>query len=657
MISGHRVGCLLAWVAALVGGAGCKTEAPPEVVQPLPEVTVQYTEDRVACADRNPLRNVYWGDLHVHTRLSFDAYVYEIRSWPSDAYRFAKGEELLLPPLDENGKGTRPFKLQRPLDFAAVTDHAEYLAEVEACTTESSPGYNAKICQVYRDGGSTSYVNFGLGLADPEPYRWDELCGEGLVDCRARAESIWRDVIVKAAEDHDDKTDACAFTAFPAYEYSGSPKTSNYHRNVIFRNGTVPDFPTTYIEEPTAQGLWKRLRADCLDAGTGCDVLAIPHNTNWSNGTQMIVEYPGAANKAEEAAQAAERREMEPLVEIFQHKGDSECLNGFKAVLGAPDELCDFEKLRPPEDLQDCGEEVGAGAMIGVGCTHRLDFVRNVVIEGLVEQNRIGENPYRLGFIGSTDTHAAMAGATEENDWPGHLGTNDDDPEEALGNGGITPGGFIESPGGLAAVWAVENSRDALFDAMRRREVYATSGTRIALRLFGGWDYPEGICDDPNLTAIGYERGVPMGGELGVRGEAKAPVFVVQALRDPAQHTAGLQRLQIIKGWVSANGKRHSKVYDVAGNKNNGAGVNTDTCALTGKGEAILCARWSDPEFDSALHATYYARAVENPSCRWSTWWCNELADDEKPENCIDSDRAKTIQERAWSSPIWYTAP
>jgi hypothetical protein len=315
-----------------------------------------------------------------------------------------------------------------------------------------------------------------------------------------------------------------------------------------------------------------QLRASCQEAAGGCDVLSIPHNANWSNGNLFWVEYPDAQSLDDERALASLRAELEPLVEIYQHKGDSECMNGLSGILGLPDELCDFEKLVRDEG-GDCGDTPGRGAMAGLGCTSRLDFVRNVLVEGLVEDLRLGVNP-ALGIIASTDTHNGIAGAVDENTYAGHWGNNEDSAEARLSLGDLVPGGVLFGPGGLAAVWAVENSRDALFDAMRRRETYGTSGPRMAVRFFGGWSFSDTLCDDPGLLEVGYAQGVPMGGVLPEQpGGESAPVFVVSALRDPgtdARPGSLLQRIQIIKGWVDAEGNRHQAVYEVAGEPTTG---------------------------------------------------------------------------------------
>ncbi len=608
---------------------------------------VRYTQPREPCADRNPLRNLYWGDLHVHTALSFDAWVFDIRTTPEEAYAFAKGAPLRVPPLDPEGRGTQEVRLARPLDFAAVTDHSEYLAEIAACTDPASPAYGRETCISYRDGDQVSIFAFGSRLTNELPQRFEELCGDA-IECPGAVRDVWSRV-QDAANTADDPSAACRFTAFVAYEYSAATRISNLHRNVVFRNGTVPDLPVSYFDERTPEGLWARLDEDCVDAETGCEVLAIPHNSNWSNGNLFALPE----GSAEERRAWAERRaRLEPLVEVVQHKGDSECANGFAAAIGGADELCDFEKLRGL-DRGDCGEGTGGGAMAGLGCLSAYDFVRNALKRGLRIWDELGVDPFHLGLMASTDTHSATPGAVAERGWKGHWGNNEDTPERRLARGTVTPGGVLNNPGGLIAVWSVENSRDALFEAMKRREVYGTSGPRMAVRLFAGRGLASDLCDAPDLLERGYAEGVPMGSDLPPGGSA--PTLVVHALQDP--DGAPLQRIQVVKGWIDADGGLAERVVDIAGGPND-AGVDPATCALTGEGHAELCAAWTDPDFDPARPAFYYARVVENPTCRWSTWECVDAPAGERPTACetigTPDGPPRTIQERAWTSPVWH---
>jgi len=600
------------------------------------------------------LRNAYFGDLHIHTALSFDAWIWDERRTPGDAYRFARGEPVPLSPLRDQKPGTTQIKLERPLDFAAVTDHAEFLAEVEACVRPGSKAYDTLSCVLYREGTFLSTVVIANQLYLNDPKRSADICGPDRVDCPALAKSVWKGVR-DAAEDAYDRTSNCSFTSFVAYEYTGVPKIANMHRNVIFRNDVVPELPVSYFEQPTKQGLWAELKRNCIDGMPGCDVLAIPHNSNESNGNAFFPEYPGAETLQGERDQASLRVQVEPLVEIFQHKGDSECMNGLYGVFGQPDELCNFEKLRPSH-FPDCMDGTGSLAEVGLGCISRLDFVRFVLLEGLKEEARIGVNPYRLGIIASTDTHNATGGAVREDRFPGHHGNKDDSPAKRL-----DPEFVIHNPGGLAAVWAEENSRNAIFDALKRRETFGTSGPRMIVRLFGGWDFPDALCKEPDFVEQGYRKGVPMGGNLppGPNGTAR-PRFAVSAMREPdfgSTEGVDLQRIQIIKGWLDADQGAAYEVFEVAGDPENGATVDLDTCVPLGEGFDTLCAVWTDTSFDPSRPAFYYARVVENPTCRWSTYDCINLPPEERPEACSDPNLDKMVQERAWTSPIWYQPP
>lgn len=621
-----------------------------------PVDTTPWVEDREACADRDPLKKVFFGDMHIHTSLSFDAYIFDVRVTPEEAHAFAKGEPVQLPPLDENGVGTTTLQLDRPLDFVALTDHSEYLAEVQGCSTPDSPVYDTGVCADYRAGSDVAVFAFGFPLTAVRPRRLG-IC-TGAFDCKELARAPWLR-IQEAAEAAYDRSSACSFTSFVAYEWSGAPNVSNQHRNILFRSEVVPELPTTFFEYRKPLDLWNNLQTECLDGLNGCDFISIPHNSNWSNGNMFVVEYPGAETEEEEREAARFRARMEPIIEIYQHKGDSECINGLPSVLANTDEFCDFEKLPKNVDFEDCGDGVGQGAMAGAGCTSKRDFIRGILKTGLQEQERIGVNPYKLGITASTDTHNGTPGATEEDNFAGHWGNNEDIPARRLERGSLTPGGVYNSAGGLTAVWAEENSRGALFDGMRQRETYGTSGTRIIARFFGGWDYPQDLCDSASLVQTGYDQGVPMGGDLPEPPNAStAPVFAVNALMDAGSANkpgTPLQRIQIIKGWLEADGTLREQVYDVAGDPNNGASVDTATCETSGTGFESLCTVWTDPDFDPAQHAFYYARVLENPTCRWSTYDCNTFPVDQRPETCSDPSIPKTVQERAWTSPIWYT--
>jgi hypothetical protein len=439
------------------------------------------------------------------------------------------------------------------------------------------------------------------------------LCGDDLGgDCIEAGMDVWVQV-QEAAEAAYDRTDSCEFTSFVGYEWSAGPGTRNLHRNVMFRNDIVPDLPISYFDEPYVEDLWAGLRDGCIDADTGCDVLAIPHNSNLSQGTFFENATKNGSPFNTDYAQL--RNEFEPIIEIFQHKGASECLPG-QAI---SDELCGFEVL-PFANLATTNLQI-------VGDPDPRDFVRGALGEGMKLEIELGVNPFQHGFISSTDTHIAAPGYDNEKTFLGHGGAGQS-------NRDILPEGFPDipqlNPGGPAGVWAEENSRNAIFDAMRRRETFGTSGPRIVPRVFGGWDLPSDLCDSPDLARIGYEQGVPMGGELSDAPAGATPKFVVSAKQDAM--SVPLQRIQIVKGWLEG-GEFKVEVSDVAGDADNGASVDLATCAPQGTGFSDLCAVWEDKTFDPAQRAYYYVRVIENPTCRWSTYQCADASYD-----CADWD-------------------
>ena len=681
---GARALAVLAGSFAL-GCPQASTDEAASVAPPVPPVprdaeappafTVQgqpYSEAREACRERDPWRKVHWGELHVHSALSMDAYLWDVRGSADDVYRFAKGEEVGLAPYDADGKALRTTQLERPLDFAALTDHASYQGEVALCTRPGSPKYESEGCKIYRGeaagrpgrlgkfAAKMSELSSSLDPGQEIPARKRALCGPNSKTCTDAMAEVWREQQA-AADRHYDRSADCSFTTFNAYEYTATPGLSKVHHNVIFRNDQVPPAPVAWVDVPDVYDLWAQLKAQCLDTESGCDVLTLPHNSNLSNGRMFM---PTATDRPieEQRARAQLRSDLEPLVEISQIKGDSECRNGMHGVVGAPDEFCNYEEWRP-QGLQDCKEGTGAGALAGFGCVSRRDYVRNVLVEGLRERDRLGVNPYKLGILAATDAHNANPGDVEEYSYDGWRGVEDDSPEKRLSaDSGFVGAVFnvISSPGGLAGVWAEENSRDSLFDAMERREVFGTSGPRMTARFFGGWGYDAQACAAEDWVREAYAGGVAMGSDLPAAPKgAQAPRFIVQATRDAGipEHPGGLlQRAQVIKGWVGEDGLLHEKVYDVAGGANESR-VDLDTCEVSGPGADRLCSVWTDPDFDASRDAVYYVRVLENPSCRWNQRQCIALPADARPNTCQKSPVPRTIQERLWTSPIWYEAP
>lgn len=602
-----------------------------------------YSEPRVPCRDYNPQNNLYWGDLHVHTRYSLDAATQTTRTTPAQAYDFARGAKLGIQPW-RHGLPLRTLQLERPLDFAAVTDHAELLGEVVICADETLEGYDSLYCRAWRWSPRAAFFLFNMAAASG---KHPGFCGENGERCRAAAAGPWQEMQT-AAEAAYDRSPECSFTSFVAYEWTGASgglqNVANIHRNVIFRNAEVPALPTSFIDSRRQVSLlYRQLDEACLDAEGACDVLVIPHNSNLSSGYMFLNRHEDGEPLT--AADADTRRRLETLVELLQHKGSSECF--FEAGM-SKDELCAFEQL--PYDkfsgkfISWLAEEPEAGD----------GFVREVLRDGLAHRAELGSNPFQFGFIGSTDTHLGAAGAVSERGYPGHGGAG----EPA---GGDIPSGLVDdleyNPGGLAAVWAPENSRDALFEAMRRRETYASSGPRMTLRVFAGDNLPDTMCDTPDFIAQGYLGGVPMGAEIHGAGRAQ---LAVAATRDPTSQP--LQRVQIVKGWIDDAGLGRETVVDIAGDARNGASVDLATCLPRGEGFNTLCAVWEDPAFSPTQHAYYYARVLENPSCRWSQYICAANGVDcGQPssitaglEQCCTDEHRPLIQERAVSSPVWF---
>lgn len=650
------------------------------------------------CDDFTADKRPYFGELHLHTSNSFDSFLIGNDCYgPSEALDFAKnGSSLELAPLDANCQTMRDElpgtqQLRRTLDFAAVTDHAEFFGELTVCTDPQysmplAQGYNQAICQSTRlaadnedpssmDAAIIAFGPFFNELDSTTPQHFD-LCDDA--DCAGAAADTWQ-ASVAATEAANEQ---CEFTALIGYEYSPYPNSSMLHRNVIFRGSEVPSLPVSYMDADTAEQLHDQLRSQCINNDAiDCDVIAIPHNSNASAGG-MFADTSLVAGAA--AAQA--RADMEPLVEISQAKGTSECLSDFTGT----DEFCSFESYyeQPvctgqPSDPAEC-IPLCISPGNPVACASPYNYVRDVLKLGLsVAAENGGTNPYRLGVVGGTDNHNATS-IVEEDQYYGHTGVVESQWEQMLGNDEtINDGDPMKfGPGALTVAWAGENTREAIFDALRNRETYATSGTRPTVRFFGAPQLDAGMCDSATFAADGYAAGVPMGGEL--VGLAGAPSFGVFAAADPdicapgmpcpEKLTTGayLERIQIIKGWVDDSGEMLEEVYDVAcafGDPVNGQCpspppnlLNDNTCTpdLT-QGAPELCTVWTDPDFDPDQQAFYYARVLENPTCRWSTYHCNDnnidvdsvcpLPDDDPFAGCCQLERS--IQERAWSSPIW----
>ena len=588
-------------------------------------------------------RSAWFGELHVHTANSIDAYgMGGVRATPDDAYRYGKGAAIAHPL-------GYPIRLTSgPLDFVAVTDHAEYFGVLPALADPEHP--------LAKDSSMDDPIAAMVAMFT------DALTG-GRPGAELDPEAVVRDAwhgTVEAAERHNEPG---RFTTFVAYEYTSMPSFANLHRNVIFAGTEVPAVPFGAYHSPNPEDLWTWLDAQ---RARGMDALAIPHNSNWSRGLMFArTKYEGGPL---DAAYAEQRMRNEPLMEITQVKGTSET----HPLLSPNDEWAGFEIWEKSTTQLDAegGMQLAEGATTGA-------YARDALRAGLEMEAEQGINPYAFGFIGASDGHNA-AGSFEEDNYFGKLG--DGSPQLRGSVPGQSGDGLAALPtamalewgaSGLAGVWAEENSRESIFAALRRKETFATSGPRIRLRFFAGYGLPPDLADRGDAPALADADGVPMGSDLrradgepsagereGLAPRMKEPSFFLWALRDP--NSAWLQRGQVVKLWLE-EGESRERVFDVVCSDglspdpethrcpDNGAGVNLADCSYSqDKGAVELATVWRDPGFDPAQRATYYARVLENPTCRWSTW------DAIRAGVAPTTAEAPTIQERAWSSPIAY---
>ena len=631
--------------------------------QPLFPTEYTVVDRRLTASQRaNPDRNAYFGDLHVHTTYSFDAYAFGTLATPGDAYRFAKGEAIKHP-------SGYDLQLREPLDFYGVTDHAMFMGVAAVAADTSSELSKYPFSEVVHDINAPD--NMGR-LSLPRRLRSFRgvLAGliPGIIDGEIDPEeslsitrSAWADTVA-AADQHNDPG---RFTTFVAYEYTtSSSDQGNLHRNVVFEGSDlVPEIPFSRMHSDNPEDLWRwmdRLRE------SGVEALAIPHNSNGSNGQMFkLVDFAGDPIDDEYAVR---RIRNEPLVEITQIKGTSET----HPMLSSTDEWADFELMEYRVATTLPSEPKGS-------------YVRDAWRRGLALEAQGITNPYSFGVIGSSDTHTG-ASENDESQFNSKLGVLSADgqlrgavpfgPIEGFVFNTVAPQAMTEVDGktfvggaqptfgasGLAAVWAEENTRESIYAALRRKETFATSGPRMRLRFFAGYNLPEDLFDSQDGVAQAYAMGVSMGSDLTKAldvDERVAPQFAMWAQADA--NSAPLQRLQIIKGWIDAQGETHEDVYDVAcaggvavdpaTNRcpDNGATVNLSDCSYTADtGAGQLQVIWRDPDFEPDQRAFYYTRVLENPTCRWSTW--DAIRAGTEPR----SDLVATLQERAWSSPIQY---
>jgi len=595
-------------------------------------------------AGRNFPTQVFWGDTHLHTGLSMDAGAFGARLSPADAYRFARGEEIT------SSRG-HLVKLSRPLDFLMVADHSDNMGFFPRLMSGEPSMLNDPTGRRWYDmiqAGGQQGVAAAIEIiqavtADKFPPALAALPGTNAY------RSAWEQTM-KAAEDYNDPGN---FTAFIGYEWTSTDGGMNLHRVVVYRDdrnraGVMEPFTTlSPYGSPDPRELWKWMER--YEDKTGGRLLAIAHNGNMSNGT-MFPRVETSSGGIVDRGYAQTRAKWEPLYEATQIKGDGET----HPFLSPNDEFADYETW----DIGNLDlSELKKDEML------QYEYARTALQLGLQLEDKLGVNPYKFGLIGATDSHTGLSTAEEENFFGKHSGM---EPNAERVNHPMAKVGDYEYPGwsvvasGYQGIWAKENTREALFDAMIRKETYGTTGPRIVVRFFGGWDFVESDALNRLPANVGYMKGVPMGGDLTNAPRGKSPSFLIAALKDPL--SGNLDRIQIVKGWVDKRGNRHEKVYDAAwsGDRKPGSDgklpsvgntVDMETATWTNTiGSPELITVWTDPDFDSDQRAVYYARVLEIPTPRWTLYeavrYGIEMPTPEVP---------MTTQERAYTSPIWYT--
>ena len=579
---------------------------------------------------------LYWGDTHLHTNLSLDAYTLMNRTaGPDTAYRYAKGLPVIHP------YHRARVRIDTPLDFLAVTDHAEYAGALHAVVSNDPLVAESRLGEQFLELWNADEQRQAIYLVIASIN--DNTPDEVLINEQLRR-SIWYKV-VEAADRHNDPG---KFTALSGWEWSSLVDGANLHRIVFTpQDGSIAKtfLPYSMFDSPNPEDLWAYLER--TSRTTGADFVAIPHNSNLSKG-KMFAEVDSAGRPID-AQYARARMKWEPIIEVTQIKGDSET----HPLLSGADEFADFEFY---PHLLDTRQGADRTPTVTPG-----DYARGALRRGLELEQKIGVNPYKFGLTGATDSHTGLASAEEDNFW-GKTAI-DSIPENKAGEVIAGSSGWDMSASGLTAVWASENTRDAITSAFKRKEVYATTGPRIQVRFFGGWDFVDADTKLPNLAEIGYEKGVPMGSDLAhvtASTSAKAPSFLVSAHMDA--NDAKLDRIQIIKGWVDKQGVSHEKIHNVAlsgegrvdseGNVTPvGNTVDVSSAQWSNSiGAAQLTTVWRDPDFAATQQAFYYVRVLQIPTPRHSLYDALALDIDVQ-----ETKHAATIQERAYTSPIWYS--
>jgi hypothetical protein len=578
-----------------------------------------------------------WGEIHLHTSWSGDAIASGTSVGPDEALRYAKGEEI-------TSNTGQPVKLSRPYDFMMVADHSDSLAIMNGVKAGDPKLMAVPILKRWNKGMSA-----GGSEATAVVMEIIKLQGQGKVPAALTDKSLQWDMWKKMTEIVEGHNDPGRFTAIIGYEWTSNyGGGNNLHRNVVYRDGkAMADMvrPLTTYDSDIPNKLWDWM--EVYEKKTGGKVLAVPHNGNLSNGLMYKLETPDGQPIDKDWVEA--RAKFEPLIEITQHKGTSEQ----HPSLAPADEFAKFE-IWDKGNLNVVQKKPG---MI------ETEYAREALKQGFQVEEKYGTNPFKFGFVGSTDAHTGISSA-EENNFFGKFPASEPSAERSTGNAfdfdGRTVKDWQLGASGLMAAWSPENTRESIFDAMMRKEVYGTTGTRIGVRLFGGWDFAPEDAQRRDPAVVGYDKGVPMGADLTAAPEGGAPSFLVGAIKDPV--SGNLDRIQIIKGWLGADGKTKEKIYNVAwsGDRKLNADGNLPAVGNTVDvknvtwtntiGAPELITVWQDPDFDPALKAFYYARVLEIPTPRWTAYDAAYFE-----ESNFAPEVPMTLQERAYTSPIWYT--
>ncbi len=609
--------------------SACQSDQPDSVIPTSVEDPVQ----EIITNDAIEERQLLWGDLHVHSNLSFDAFAFGNRFLTSaDSFSFARGDKIT------SSIGLEA-QLKTPLDFLLVSDHAEFMGVMRALSKDDPAIQAAEFAQRWKSAMSED--DMGKVISEFMA-TMDAQQGDGVPS--QFKQNIWAHVNDVAEQFNDPGI----FTAFIGYEWTSSVNGNNRHRNILFRDGpekTLSFTPFSSIDNKDPEALWSVLES-WVDA-TGGQVMSIPHNSNLSDG-QEFSENRGNGLPID-SLYAQRRNRWEPLIEVTQVKGDSET----QPLISPDDKFADFESW----DETDIGNNPKDPNTLAE--SYLREYARPALQRGLKFEQELGTNPFKFGMIGSTDSHTGLATADSDNFFGKFLGSEPSVDRLSNKMGGVLWNNRDLAASGYAAVWATENTRESIFDAMARREVFATTGPRIAVRFFGGWEFEEELLTDPNMIEKAYTEGVPMGGDLTRQvNSSQAPSFIVSAMKDP--EGANLDRIQIVKGWINKDGSRSEKVFNVVWSDNrpmDSAGdipdllstVDGETATYSNSiGSANLSALWKDPTFDANNPAVYYVRVLEIETPRWTTYDAVRFGVD------LPGDVPIAIKERAYTSPIWY---